>query len=420
MNHDRLKTIIFDQHEVIRNTTIIERDYFFEENANYVLVGLRRSGKSTMLYNIAKNLVLNGTDWNQIIYINFEDERLSEFSITDFNDILEVSSELSDKKSVFFLDEIQIIPGWEKFARRMADSKELTYITGSNANMLSSEIETTLGGRYLTKFIYPYNVREFLLANEMIIDEKSMLQTKTIGKIKRLFDDYYTFGGFPETVLYKNKREYISRVYQKILLGDIATRNNIRNSAGLKILIKKIAETVKDTISYSKLYNILKTVGVGISKDVIIDYIKYAQDSYLIFAIRNYVAKFAEKETTPKYYFSDNGLLSLFLNKSDSALLENLIAIKLFQNNPNDIYYLKSEKTNIDIDFFIPETETAIQVAYSISKISNNREIESLVKLASEMDEVKNFIIITKEEEQILEVSGITIKVIPALKWLLQ
>lgn len=203
MNHDRLKTIIFDQHEVIRNTTIIERDYFFEENANYVLVGLRRSGKSTMLYNIAKNLVLNGTDWNQIIYINFEDERLSEFSITDFNDILEVSSELSDKKSVFFLDEIQIIPGWEKFARRMADSKELTYITGSNSNMLSREIETTLGGRYLTKFIYPYNVREFLLANEMIIDEKSMLQTKTIGKIERFFDDYYTYGGFPETVLYK-------------------------------------------------------------------------------------------------------------------------------------------------------------------------------------------------------------------------
>ncbi|NLC92647.1 MAG: ATP-binding protein [Treponema sp.] len=179
--------------------------------------------------------------------------------------------------------------------------------------MLSSEIETTLGGRYLTKFIYPYNVREFLLANEMIIDEKSMLQTKTIGKIKRLFDDYYTFGGFPETVLYKNKREYISRVYQKILLGDIATRNNIHNSAGLKILIKKIAETVKDTISYSKLH-----------------------------------------------------------------------------------------------------------IAYSISNISNNREIKSLVILASEMDEVKNFIIIPKEEEQILEASGITIKVVPALKWLLQ
>ena len=151
MDHDELKRVIFDQHERIKNFQIVPREYKFDLNANYVLVGLRRAGKSTLLYKIVQDLVASGTDWNQIIYVNFEDERLEEFSAKDFNDLLLVQSELSDKKGWFFLDEVQNIEGWEKFARRMADSKEHTFITGSNAKMLSSEIEKKLGGRYLSK-----------------------------------------------------------------------------------------------------------------------------------------------------------------------------------------------------------------------------------------------------------------------------
>ena len=140
MNHALLKSVIYDQHEFIRNFQIVPRDYEFEENGNYVLVGLRRAGKSTLLYKIVLDLVASGVDWEQIIYINFEDERLSEFTVADFNDILSVQSEMSDKKGYFFLDEVQNIDGWEKFARRMADAKEHIYITGSNAKMLSREI----------------------------------------------------------------------------------------------------------------------------------------------------------------------------------------------------------------------------------------------------------------------------------------
>ena len=147
MNHALLKSVIYDQHEFIRDFQIMPRNYEFEENGNYVLVGLRRAGKSTLLYKIVLDLVASGVDWEQIVYINFEDERLSEFTVADFNDLLSVQSELSNKKGYFFLDEVQNITGWEKFARRMADAKEHIYITGSNAKMLSREIETTLGGR---------------------------------------------------------------------------------------------------------------------------------------------------------------------------------------------------------------------------------------------------------------------------------
>ena len=418
MNHNILKTVIYDQHEIIKNFQIVEREYEFDINANYVVIGLRRAGKSTLLYKIVQDLVASGTDWNQIIYVNFEDERLSEFSLNDFNDILSVQAEMSDKKGWFFLDEIQNIEGWEKFARRMADAKEHTFITGSNAKMLSAEIESRLGGRYLTEYVTPFNFREFLKAKNIDYSDKTILSTKESGKIKREMQSYFYFGGFPESIEYKNKREYVSSIYQKILLGDIAARNAIRNTNGLRLLMKKIAESVKDEISYSKLHNILKSIGVSISKDIVIDYVGYARESFLIFAIRNYFSKFVDKETTPKYYFNDNGLLNLFLNKEEPRLLENLVAVNLWNKYKDNLYYLKSQ--NIDADFFVEETGEVIQVAYSVSNISSDREIQTLLEAARTIKESKRFIIITYEEEKELTVDGVQIEVIPVWEWLIR
>lgn len=418
MNHDLLKTVIYDQHEIIKNFQIVEREYEFDINANYVVIGLRRAGKSTLLYKIVQELVKAGTDWNQIIYINFEDERLSEFTLNDFNDILSVQAEMSGKKGWFFLDEIQNIEGWEKFARRMADSKEHIFITGSNAKMLSAEIENRLGGRYLTKYVTPFNFREFLKAKNMDYSDKTILATKDSGKIKREMKTYFYFGGFPENIEYKDKREYVSSIYQKILLGDIAARNGIRNTNGLRLLMKKVAESVKDEVSYSKLHNTLKSIGVSISKDIVIDYVGYAQQSFLIFAIRNYFSKFVDKETTPKYYFNDNGLLNLFLNKEEPRLLENLAAINLWNKYKDNVYYLKGQ--NIDADFFVEETGEVILVAYSVSNISSVRETRTLVEAARILKEAKRFIIITYEEEKELTVDGVKIEVIPIWKWLIR
>lgn len=418
MTREKLQEAIFDQQEFIKNFKIVDREADFDMNANYVLIGLRRAGKSTLLYKVVQDLVANGTDWNQIVYINFEDERLSDFTVNDFNEILAIQAQMSDKKGWFFLDEIQNIEGWEKFARRMADLKEHTFITGSNAKMLSAEIEERLGGRYLTKYITPYNFREFLKAKNIDYSQRSLLATKDRGKIKRELENYFYFGGFPESIEYKDKREYVSSIYQKILLGDIAVRNGIRNINGLRLLIKKIAESVKDEVSYSKLHNILKTIGVNVSKDAIIDYIGYAKQSFLIFAIRNYFSKFVDKESTPKYYFNDNGLLNLFLIREEPRLLENLVAINLWNRFKEGLYYLKSQ--NLDADFFVEETGEVIQVAYSLSKISDDRETKSLVKAAKTLKEAKRFIIITYDEEKEFTIDDIKIEVIPVWKWLIK
>ena len=311
MNHDLLKRVIYDQHEIIARTQVVPRDYRFEKTANYVLTGLRRSGKSTMLYAMVRDLVAGGVDWNEITYVNFEDERLAEFSVADFDDIVAVQSEMCGGHGYFFFDEIQNVGGWEKFARRLGDAHEHVQITGSNATMLSREIEGVLGGRYLSKHIDTYSFSEYLDATSTSHDQRDLLSTRSNAIIRSRFDEYLQYGGFPECIAFLDKREYVSSVFQKVLLGDIVERNKIRSVHALKLLVKKIAESVRSDISYSKLHHTLKSIGVAASKDTVIDYVSYIRDAYLVFAVDNFFAKFVDRESTPKYYFSDNSLLSL-------------------------------------------------------------------------------------------------------------
>lgn len=420
MNHEILKTIIFDQHQVIKNATIVPRRYSFDPQANYVVTGLRRSGKSTLLYKVAQDLIRAGATWNQIIYVNFEDERLAEFGLNDFNDIVETLAELTDKQGFFFFDEIQNIPGWEKFARRLADANERVYITGSNASVLSSQIATTLGGRYLTKHVSPYRFDEYLEALGIPHDSGATYATKSRGQILGAFDSFYQNGGFPESLRYQSQREYVESVYQKVLLGDVAARNNVRNPDALRVLMKKVAETAGRESSHTMLHGMLSGIGYKVGKNTVIDYLAMAREAYLLFDVENTVAKFVEREGNPKRYFSDNGLLGLFLVGKEPTLLENEIAVALRGVFGEGLRYIRSAKTGIDIDFFVPEEGLAVQVAYSLSESARPREVGSLVKLAHVDDSARRLVIVTKEEEGEIQEDGVRIEVKPAWKFLLQ
>jgi predicted AAA+ superfamily ATPase len=280
MNHDVLKEVILDQLEIIKTAEIIDRNYFFEKNVNYILVGLRRAGKSTLLYKIAKELVANGCDWSQIIYINFEDDRLLGFSVSDFNDIIETAHELTDEKEIYyFFDEIQLVDGWEHFARRMADQKKRVYITGSNAKMLSSEMAKTLGGRYLPKMIMPFSFTEALDYKNISHDDNAMHTTSKVAKVRKACQEYIATGGLPEVQLLTNKREYIKTVYEKVLLGDIIEREEVKNKLALRLMVKKIAETVMSEISFNTLAGNVKATGNKTSTDSMIEYSSYAENA---------------------------------------------------------------------------------------------------------------------------------------------
>lgn len=420
MNHEVLKSVIFDQREIIQNARIVPRRYTFDSQANYVVTGLRRAGKSTLLYKIVRDLVESGVDWNRIIYINFEDERLAEFSIGDFNDILSVHSELSTQLGYYFFDEIQNVNGWEKFARRLADAGERVWITGSNAKMLSSQIATTLGGRYLVKHVTPYRFDEYLDASGIAHDSNALYSTKAKGSIAGAFDAFYQHGGFPESLRYDSPREYVESVYQKVLLGDIAARNNVRNPDALRVLMKKVAETVCNETSATALHGMLNALGYKISKATVLDYLAMARESYLLFEVTNVVAKFVEREGNPKRYFSDNGLLNLFLIGKEPALLENEVAVAMLDAFGEGLHYLKSPKNGIDVDFYVPEQGLAVQVAYSLSDSAKPREVGNLVKLANISDSALRLLIVTKEEERVIEEDGKRIEIKPAWKFLLQ
>ena len=418
-----LKQILQNSREEIEQYKIIHRDIQTDGFNCYIFVGVRRAGKSFLLYEKIQQLLSEGHTWDEILYLNFEDERLGSLDINDMDSILECHMEMGGvAKPALFLDEIQNIDGWEKFARRVADSKYMVWITGSNAKMLSKEMMSTLGGRYIPIEIYPFSFAEYLRWAGIPYDEKSLLSTSARVNLKKAYEEYVKWGGLPESLGLSVKRNYISSVYQKIYLGDICTRNKISNPNLLRLLIKKIAEGVKQPVSYTRLAQVLSSVGGKISVPTTSSYICYSEDAWLLLRLHNISSSFSEKETNCKYYFVDNGILSILLVDPATTLMENLVALQLFRIYGHDqdnerVYFYNS---NVEVDFYVPEDELAIQVSYSISRDidTREREVGALQKLPKSLA-CKRRIILTYDEQQIIEDEYGKIELIPCWKWML-
>lgn len=414
-----IREILLENRKEVEFQQIVPRNFQMEDFANYVLIGVRRAGKSFMLYQQIQQNLKRGITWDSMLYINFEDERLMGMTAQELNLILEVHGMMSKERPILFLDEIQNINGWEKFARRLADNKYRVYITGSNAKMLGSDVATTLGGRYITKHIMPYSFPEFLQANEVSYDSNTLATTFGRAEVQRLFTNYFRFGGFPEGARLASKRDYINSVYQKIYLGDIASRNKIENQFSLRVLFRKLAESVKQPISFTRLTNIIASTGAKLSKPTLINYLEYSKDAFLVYPIKNIADNLTQRETNPKYYFVDNGIISILAMDVDTSLLENMVAMELLRRyglEEQVFFYYK----NVEVDFYIPDAATAIQVSYNPQKSDETWEREStaLIKLSKVLD-CKRLIILTYELEENIELKGLNIEVIPVWKWLL-
>ncbi len=419
MQKEIFKTLIKEGQAEIKDIELYQRPFEFEEEGRYVLVGIRQAGKSYLLYQRAKQFLQAGHDIREIVYINFDDERLYDMKVEDFDLILQAYSTMYDCKPLLFFDEIQNIQGWEHFARRLANQKYRVFITGSNAKMLSRDIATTLGARYFDEKIYPYSFKEYLGAKGIILED-NWEYGKQRDLVQLQFEEYFKWGGFPELLLYQNKRHWLNGLYEKIVLGDVIQRNNIKNEYGLRLAIKRLAENVMQPTAYNRLANMVKSTGASTSTASIIDYVRLIKDACLMFSLDNYASKFTEKETAKKHYFTDNGLLSIFLTDSKSPLLENLVAITLNKKYNHDaempnLYYYNR---NIEVDFYVPEEGLAIQVSYSLEDAdTRKRETSALVAL-HQLHPLRKAVIITYDEEETIEAEGLQIEVIPIWKWL--
>ncbi len=417
-----IKAIIAERQQEIGKIQLVERPIYFEEQANYVLVGIRRAGKSYQMYQDIQNLVRSGkATLEDCLYINFEDERISSIEASELGLLLECYAEMYDnRKPLVYLDEIQNIEGWEKFARRLADSKYRVFITGSNARMLSRDIATTLGGRYIIREVFPFSFAEYLTFHQIHLKTNWEFDPEQRLEVIKLFNTYFHFGGFAETFSLTDKREWINSLYQKILLGDIIARNEIRNSGAIRLLAKKLAESVMQPTTQTRLLHIVKSSGSGISRNTLADYLTYMNDVYLTFNIPNFTDSVAERMSSCKRYFYDNGLLGNFLINAETKLLENIVAINLIERYGKEEDRVFFYHKGVEVDFYIPDEEMAIQVSYSIDDpLTREREIRALCKM-SEVFGIKKAFVITWDEERTVSADELDIEVVPVWKWLLR
>lgn len=417
MDKNIIKQIILNQQDFIGRIKLQSRNVCFEENANYVLVGIRRAGKSYMLYQHIQHLVANGHSIEEMLFINFEDERISDIRKEDLYLVLEAYRELFAFQPIIFLDEIQNVEGWEHFARRLADEKYRVFITGSNAHMLSREISSTLGGRYLTKEIRPFSFSEYLEYHNIHLPQHWEL-SPIRADVVRLFSDYFYYGGLSEVFDIQDKKSWLQSLYQKILYSDIVMRKGVRNERSLRLLIRKLADSVMQPTAIKRLQDILQGDGTKITRDTIGSYLDYLHESYLTFGISSFTDSISQRESVKKRYFYDNGILNLFLFLPETKLLENLVAIKLYNKYGDDLYYYNK---NVEVDFCVPNDGLLIQASYRIiDEATRNREIGALQKL-SKFIKPQRCIIVTYDQEEIIQSNDldVQIEVIPAYKFML-
>ena len=411
------RLLIREGQETIRDVELYDRPFEFENHGRYVLVGVRQAGKSYMLYKRARQLLAQGHQLEELVYIDFDDERLLEMTYQDFDTILQTYRAVYQYKPIFLFDEIQNIDGWEHFARRLANQKYTVYITGSNARMLSRDIHTTLGGRFTDEKIYPYSFAEYLGAQGIVPGREWAFGSERFT-VYQMLEQYMLWGGFPELLLYRNKRRWLNDVYEKILLNDIILRNRIKNEMALRMTLKRLAESVTKPIAYNRIANLIKGTGTSTTTASVIQYVEAAKDACVILALENYASKFVERETIKKHYFVDNGLLSIFLTGTESPLLENLCAVHLFRKYGDRLYYYSR---NSEVDFYVPDEKYAVQACVSLSDAdTKNREISALIKL-DRLENLERMVIVTRDEKESIPIpGGRTIEVLPAAEWLLE
>ena len=424
MDKQIVKNIIMEKQRAIPGYLLMHRNFLFGNSSNYVLVGLRRAGKSYLLYQDIQDRIRTGENTAQdILYINFEDERLSGLKAEQLGVLLDAYMELyPDRQPLVYLDEIQNVDGWEKFARRLADSQYRVMITGSNAKMLSREMYSTLGGRFIPKEINPFSFAEYLTYHKVELDDNWVYTPQVKAAVAKWFDSYFHEGGIAESFGQPDKREYLNALYQKILIGDIVERNGIRNARVFRFLAKKLADSVMQPSSLTRLQHIVKSTGDSISQPALKDYLEYMQDAYLFFSVPNLVSPLSEQTTLQKRYVADNGILNLFLFQGETKLLENVVAIDLnrrYRNTPEEtlLYYFNK---NIEIDFCVPSAQIAVQVAYSLNDDATyEREVGGLLKFLKAFPAYRGYIV-TRDTQKHLEVEGYTLEVVPVWQWLLR
>ena len=409
--NDILRTILLEWEE--RDLPrVIPRDYQPEKylnsalNKTLVVTGFRRVGKTYLLFGLIKKL-LQAHSKKEIVYVNFEDERIpTETKI--LSNLLPVIQEVwGQKPKYLFLDELQNIPNWSKWLRRIIDTEEIKIVvTGSSSKMSSFEIPTELRGRSFEIQVLPLSFKEFLrFKNEKIDFSKTAHLSSEKAELHFLFDEYLTFGGLPEVVLTEEKGkkvELLQNYFQTVVRKEIIERFNVKNQEGLKTLLRLLLNSTHFTVS--KLYNNLKSLNHKIGKSTLNKYLSHIESSYFLKSLFYCAPSLKNQLQYPrKPYFIDNGFifsLSTKFSKNYGRLFENFVFWQLYKKYKEDIFYY-TDRFNQEVDFVVfkdNHPNILVQASWNLDDFeTREREKRSLLSLGKKFN-CNQLFIVTKEK----------------------
>ena len=409
-----LKDIIIDQKSFLPSKKTIIRSFpekYLNNEEIIIISGVRRCGKSVLLQQIRDRLP------QKDYFFNFDDDRLGNFTVENFQQLYEVFIELYGEQNYFYFDEIQNIAGWEHFAKRLYNSGKKVFITGSNARMLSKELGTYLTGCYIAIELYPFSFSEFLDFREQLHLLGDISGTIARGEIQSAFNDYLKQGGFP---IYLRSEDGIvlKALYDNILYKDVMVRNQIVNEREVKELVYYTVSNIGKPLTYTSL---AKVIGVK-NPTTVKNYLEYIENTYLLFSLSklDYSVK-AQLRNPKKVYAIDNALVSrlgFHFSGEEGRLLENMVYIEL-RRRGGEIFYHNSGSA--ECDFVVRDgfrVVQAIQACYLLgSSDTREREIRG-IQDAMDTYQLLEGTIITNTHEEELKYGNKMIHILPAWKWL--
>ncbi len=405
-----LKKIILENQEFIKNRKVLPRNIHIPETENIIVfTGIRRCGKTSLLYHVAKKLAIA-----DVLFLDFEDERLVFLNtLENYDLILDSYLELfPNRQPVLFFDEVQGLKNWHLYVKRLYAKGFKIYITGSNANLLSQEIATFLTGRAVEIRVFPFSFREFLSYKKIGFTEKDKLMHKPL--LMAAFNEYLMYGGMPEVIKTapNDKILVLKSIYTLLFYKDLIARYD-KNELLMRLIISKIAENITKPFSISNLANKIQPL-YKTNRQTVTDYFQLLHIPFVIESIYQYRKSFVKRENERKTYFADTGFIRLIAIKEDyGKSLENLVFGYL--NRKYDVVYYYKTSNNLEIDFLVIENNQIklFQVSYDISdNITREREIKALVKGMRELD-LNNSTLITYAEKDTLLTQDFRIDIKP-------
>lgn len=397
--------------ELIQRDIILVQKQIPDIHNATVITGFRRVGKTYLMYDLIKRL-LKTNSREEIVYINFEDERIINPSVTLLTDLIpEIQALFGKKPKYLFLDEIQNVSNWSKWVRRILDNEDIQiYISGSTSKMSSHEIPTELRGRFWEIKVKTLSFHEYLtFIHEEIDFQKAPFSKEETARFQYLLDDYLRYGGLPDVVLLpaEKKLELLQSYFQTVVQRDMIEHNNVENHIALRTMLKLLINSPYFTIS--KLQNIIKSMGIPVGKTTIDNYLSYARSSYFLQELSIFTPVIANQIQYPrKSFFVDTGFmtaLSTGFSKNSGRLFENVIYQKI--SSENDIVYYYKDDNDYEVDFITINGGSITglyQTSYDIeSEITKTREVRSLL-FAGKKLQCKNLVLITAGLNQAFDI----------------